>query len=104
MDPYIDLTGRVTGYAVVDLRAMGTYDWRVADTNVWKVERMLLDYPHRRIALSDRRVNRLRAWYRAFRKANPVSVTWPPSSPRMTCPRAHSESAMATPSLPAKWS
>ena len=47
MDPYIDLTGRVTGYAVVDLRVMGNYDWRLADTNVWKVERMLLDYPHR---------------------------------------------------------
>ena len=31
---------------------------------------MLLDHPHRRIASSDRRVTRLRAWYRAFRKAN----------------------------------
>ena len=51
VDPYIDLTGRVTGYAVVDLRVMGTYDWRLADTNVWKVERMLLDYPHRPIRL-----------------------------------------------------
>ena len=49
MDPYIDLTGRVTGYAVVDLRVMGSYDWRLADTNVWKVERMLLEHPHRSI-------------------------------------------------------
>ncbi|MES1256447.1 MAG: hypothetical protein ABUS56_12595, partial [Acidobacteriota bacterium] len=47
VEPYIDLTGRVTGYAVVDLRTMAPYDWRLADTNVWKVERMLLDYPHR---------------------------------------------------------
>ena len=71
-DPYIDFTGRVTGYAVVDLRdAMGDYDWRLADTNVWKVERMLLDYPHRRIASSDRRVDALRARYRAFRDALP---------------------------------
>jgi len=69
-DPYIDFTGRVKGYAVMDLRVMGPYDWRLADTNVWKVERMLLDHPHRRIASSDRRVTRLRAWYRAFRKAN----------------------------------
>jgi hypothetical protein len=69
-DPYIDFTGRIKGYAVVDLREMGTYDWRFADTNVWKVERMLLDYPHRRIESSDRRVNRLRTWYRAFRTAN----------------------------------
>ena len=58
-DPYVDFTGRVTGYAVVDLRdVMGDYDWRLADTNVWKVERMLLDYPHRPIRSSDRRVER----------------------------------------------
>ena len=67
-DPYIDFTGRVTGYAVVDLgKEMGAYDWRLADTNVWKVERMLLDYPHRAIDSSDARVDRLRARYRRFR-------------------------------------
>ena len=71
MDPYIDLTGRVTGYAVVDLRVMGTYDWRLAETNVWKVERMLLDYPHRPMASSNRHVNALRARYRAFKKRFP---------------------------------
>jgi len=71
-DPYVDFTGRVTGYAVVDLgAAMGRYDWRFADTNVWKVERLLLDFPHRRIASSDARVARLRAQYRAFRAGNP---------------------------------
>ena len=71
-DPYIDLTGRVTGYAVVNAaREMGTYDWRLAETNVWKVERMLLDYPHRRIVTSDARASRLRARYRAFKKAHP---------------------------------
>jgi len=69
-DPYIDFTGRIHGYAVVDLRVMGTYDWRLADTNVWKVERMLLEYPHRRIESSDRRVDALRERYRAFRKAH----------------------------------
>jgi hypothetical protein len=71
MDPYIDLSGRVTGYAVVDLRVMGTYDWRLADTNVWKVERMLLDYPHRPLRSSNRHANALRARYRAFKKRFP---------------------------------
>ena len=34
-DPYIDYTGRVTGYAVVNLaEAMGTYDWRLSSGNV----------------------------------------------------------------------
>ena len=50
---------------------MGTYDWRLADTNVWKVERMLLDYPHRPIASSDRKVERWRARYREFRAEHP---------------------------------
>jgi hypothetical protein len=70
-DPYIDETGRITGYAVVDVaREMGTYDWRLASTNIWKVERMLLEYPHRRIRSSDARVDRLRARYLAFKAAN----------------------------------
>ncbi len=71
VDPYIDFNGRVTGYAVVDLRGMGDYNWRLADTNVWKVERLLLDYPHRAIASSDRRVDAMRARYVAFRKEHP---------------------------------
>jgi hypothetical protein len=71
-DPYVDFTGRVTGYAVVDLRElMGEYEWRLAGTNVWKVERMLLDLRHRPIRSSDRRVNALRARYREFRARFP---------------------------------
>jgi hypothetical protein len=77
VDPYVDFTGRVTGYAVVDVaKEMNGYDWRFAETNVWKVERMLLDYPHRPIATSDARTRRLRAWYRTFRRkygVKPVS-------------------------------
>jgi hypothetical protein len=63
-DTYVDFTGRLTGYAVVDLRElMGDYEWRLASTNVWKVERMLLDYPHRSIRSSDRHFARLRRRY-----------------------------------------
>jgi hypothetical protein len=70
-DAYVDFTGCVTGYAVVDLRVLGDYDWRLAETNVWKVERMLIEYPHRRIRSSRRRVRALRKRYRAFRNAFP---------------------------------
>jgi hypothetical protein len=64
VDPYVDFSGRVTGYAVVDLRStMGEYDWRLSTRNVWRVERMLLAYPHRTIASSDVRIDRLRARY-----------------------------------------
>ena len=71
VDPYVDYTGRVTAYEVVDLRVMGTYDWRLADVNVWKVERMLLDWPHRKIRTSNRRIAWWRARYKAFRKQHP---------------------------------
>jgi len=70
LDPYIDFTGRINAYAVVDLRGMGGYNWRLSKKNVWKVERMLLDWPHRRIASSDRRANAMRRRYRAFRETH----------------------------------
>ena len=66
VDPYIDFTGRITGYAVQDLRALGAYDWRLSERNIWKAERLLLDLPHRPIRSSDRRMDRLRRRYRAF--------------------------------------
>ena len=66
---YIDFTGGIKAYAVVDLRVLGRYDWRLAATNVWKVEQLLLDWPHRPIAYSADRVDRLRRKYRAFYQA-----------------------------------
>lgn len=72
IDPYVDFTGRVTGYVVVNIaELMGDYDWRLTDKNVWKVERVLLDYPHRALRSSDRYVDRMRARYRAFRAEFP---------------------------------
>ena len=72
VDPYVDLTGRITAYAVVNLReAMGAYDWRLSERNVWKVERVLLDWPHRKIRTSDRRYAALRARYAAFKEKYP---------------------------------
>jgi hypothetical protein len=71
VDGYVDFTGRITGYAVVDLRLLGDYDWRLSEKNVWKVERLLLDHPHRPIRSSDARIDRLRARYRAFRAEFP---------------------------------
>ena len=65
-DPYIDFTGCIKGYAVVDLRVLGTYDWRLSEKNVWKVEQLLLDWPHRRITYSRPRVDRLRRRYETF--------------------------------------
>jgi hypothetical protein len=71
VDPYVDFSGRIKGYAVVDLRTLGSYDWRVSTRNVWKVERVLLDTPHRAIRMSDARYRRMLRWYRAFRARFP---------------------------------
>ena len=67
---YIDFTGRIKAYAVVDLRVMGNYDWRLSPRNVWKVEQVLLDWKHRRIASSDRKAEAMRRRYRAFRETH----------------------------------
>ncbi len=71
VDPYVDLTGRIVGYAVVDLRILGDYDWRLSERNVWKVERMLLEHPHRAIRTSDARFERLRMRYHHFKHQFP---------------------------------
>ena len=71
VEPYVDFTGRITGYTVVDLRVLGRYDWRLSERNVWKVERLLLDCPHRRIHTPDRRVDQWRARYRGFMRRFP---------------------------------
>lgn len=70
-EPFIDTTGRLKAYGMVDLRVLGRYDWRLSSGNVWKVERLLFEIPHRAIRSSDARVDRLRRRYFAFRRAHP---------------------------------
>ena len=70
LEGYIDFTGRIKAYAVVDLRVMDRYDWRLSTRNIWKVEQMLLDWRHRTIVSSDQRAEALRRRYRAFREAH----------------------------------
>lgn len=70
-DGFIDKTGCLKAYGVVDLRVLGDYDWRLSPRNVWKVERLLLEIPHRPIRRSPARIDRLRAKYFAFIKAHP---------------------------------
>lgn len=67
VNPYVDFTGGITGYAVANLAELGAYDWRCSRRNIWKAERFLLEYPHRPIRTSRTRIDRLRARYRRFR-------------------------------------
>jgi len=71
LDTYVDLTGRIEAFALVDLRVMGAYDWRLSATNVWKVERMLLETKHRPLRMPDARFRDFRARYRAFKDRHP---------------------------------
>jgi hypothetical protein len=71
LDTYVDLTGRIQAFALVDLRVMGSYDWRLSEKNVWKVERMLLDTKHHPLRMSDARFRDVRARYAAFKERHP---------------------------------
>jgi hypothetical protein len=71
VDPYVDGSGRITGYGVADLRNLVRGDWRLSEKNVWAVERALIKLPHQKIRTSDRRFRQMLARYRAFRKKFP---------------------------------
>jgi hypothetical protein len=68
IDPYVDDTGRVRAFGVCNLATtMGMYDWRLSEQNVWKVEQVLIDWPHRKLASSTARYRRLKRWYLQYR-------------------------------------
>lgn len=77
MDAYVDLSGRVTGFAVADLRDLGGYDWRLGERNVRRVERWLIDYRHRPLPMSEARYARALARYRRFRARFPDASVRP---------------------------
>ncbi len=70
-EPYIDKTGRVTGYAVANLYELGRYDWRFSMLNVRKVEGFLQDIPHRPVLASDARYEKVRRRYLEFHSQHP---------------------------------
>ena len=70
VEAYVDFTGGIKAYGVVDLRVMGDYDWRLSKKNVWKVENMLLEWPHRPLVPSPRKIDAMRERYRAFRESH----------------------------------
>ena len=71
IEPYVDHSGRITGYGVLDLRTLDPYDWRCSTRNLWHVEQVLIDLPHRPIRSSDARIDALRRRYHAFMAAHP---------------------------------
>jgi len=64
VDPYVDFTGRINGYGVLDLR-MVRMEWRLSTRNVWAVEQALIRNPHRRLQTSD---DRYRLWHAKYKR------------------------------------
>lgn len=64
VDPYVDFTGRINGYGVLDLRTV-RMDWRLSTRNVWAVEQALIRNPHRRLQTSD---DRYRLWHAKYKR------------------------------------
>lgn len=70
-DPYIDLTGRIIGYGVFDLRSLRRVDWRLSERNVWALQQALIDLPHKRLRSSDARYEWWHQRYRAYKRRYP---------------------------------
>jgi hypothetical protein len=66
-DAYVDPTGAITGYALVDLRALDAYDWRFTPRRMLAVERFLVGIKHRPVKVRRGRVERMRERYLAYR-------------------------------------
>ena len=71
VDPYVDGSGRITGYGVANLRTLVKGDWRLSEQNVWEVERALIKMPHRQLRTSDRRYTAILKQFRAYRAKHP---------------------------------
>ena len=71
VDPYVDHSGRITGYGVFDLRTLRRCDWRLSAQNVWAIERALIHFPHLKLRTSDRRYRAMLRRYRAFKREYP---------------------------------
>lgn len=70
VDPYVDFTGRINGYGVLDLRTVRV-DWRLSTRNVWTVEQALIHNAHRRLRTSDQRYRLWHARYKRYKARYP---------------------------------
>jgi hypothetical protein len=71
VDPYVDGSGRITGYGLADLRRLVKGDWRLSPKNVWEVERALIKMPHKKLKTSDPRYQTMLRQILAFRSKHP---------------------------------
>ena len=70
-DPYIDMTGRIKGYALTSLYELGSYDWRFNSRNMHRIEDHLRGIPHKKLVSSDRRYEYWHERYKKYKKRFP---------------------------------
>jgi hypothetical protein len=70
-DPFVDLSGRLKGYALTSLYELGDYDWRFSPRRMLKIEDHLRAIPHHRIQSSDARYEKLLERYKNYKKRYP---------------------------------
>ena len=69
--PYVDFSGRIVGFGTCNLADLGSYDWRLSRRNVWKVERFLIQIPHRPFHMAEKQYQYWYERYCAYRKRFP---------------------------------
>ena len=74
VDPYVDLTGRVTGFGIASLDDTGA-PWRYSNRNVWRAEQYLIDLKHQQLKHSEKRYERALENYRR-RGNHPTQDSW----------------------------
>lgn len=74
-DPYIDDSGRLSSYQLVNLdEARG--NWRTSSRNLWRIEDFLLSIPHRKMSSSETRYQRIFRKIQRGETPRPQSFWW----------------------------
>ena len=70
-DTFVDLSGRLKGYALTSLYELGDYDWRFSPRRMLKIEDHLRAIPHKRMHSSETRYQNLLEKYKQYKKRYP---------------------------------
>lgn len=70
-DPYVDNSGRITAYGVVDLNDLSRCNWRFSESKLTRVENYLIECDHTDIVSSERRYQRLLKRFKEFKAKYP---------------------------------
>jgi hypothetical protein len=71
LEPFVDKTGAVRGFATFDLRDLGPLDWALSRRNVWRIERALFENEVTRLRLPAAKERALRKRYLAWKREHP---------------------------------